>query len=319
MSVQQQDPVYYLSLPNAVLSLAFDLDCTHLATGESDGTVSVFDLRSWRCLRKINDASPQGICWLRFDAKGRLMVQSRDGVARRYGAEWKPDMTLHHGHGAFCKGDALEKESGDLVALPKSTSQVVVYRIKDELANVISDLSAEEADAGNVMTIVFIDEMRLLAAYEAAKIVLWDIVAGVSLFSLPTGEMTPTGLDFDSEKDCGIICGSSGKILTFSLDRQTDVLTEVGVRTIPAEGAATVAIRRPDKRIAVAGCWDSTLRLFSWKKPERLKPLGALKFHSETVEAVAFSSEPVKSKGGKRLVAAAGKDGKVSFWDVYSD
>jgi hypothetical protein len=50
------------------------------------------------------------------------------------------------------------------------------------------DLSAEEADAGNVMAIVLIDKTKLLVEYEAEKIVLWDVVTGVSLFSLPADQ-----------------------------------------------------------------------------------------------------------------------------------
>ncbi len=62
------------------------------------------------------------------------------------------------------------------------------------------------------------------------------------------------------------------------------------------------------------------LRLFSWLKPEKLKPLGALKFHSESVEAVACTRHPVKGiKLKGHLFAAASKDQKVSIWSVYND
>ena len=30
-------------------------------------------------------------------------------------------------------------------------------------------------------------------------------------------------------------------------------------------------------------------RVFSWKKPEKLRPLAVLQFHSEPVEALAYS------------------------------
>ena len=57
-------------------------------------------------------------------------------------------------------------------------------------------------------------------------------------------------------------------------------------------------------------------------KPARLKPLGALKFHSETVQALAWSGEDhwIKLKGeSSPLIAAGGKDRKISFWRIYND
>ena len=78
--------------------------------------------------------------------------------------------------------------------------------------------------------------------------------------------------------------------------------------------------RPSDKKILICGSWDSTIKLFSWVKPDKLKPLGALKFHSDSVEAVACTKRPVQGvilKG--QLFAAASKDLKVSLWKVYDD
>ena len=56
------------------------------------------------------------------------------------------------------------------------------------------------------------------------------------------------------------------------------------------------------------------MRLFSLKRENKLKPLGALKFHDESVDCVAFSSI-IETK---ILLAAGSKDGKVSIWDIYN-
>jgi WD40 repeat protein len=71
----------------------------------------------------------------------------------------------------------------------------------------------------------------------------------------------------------------------------------------------------------IAAGWDSTVKVFSWKKPEKLKPLGALKFHSDTVEAVACTRRPVAEGPGPvgHLLAAASKDAKISLWSIYCD
>ena len=65
---------------------------------------------------------------------------------------------------------------------------------------------------------------------------------------------------------------------------------------------------------AAVGCWDNTVRLFSLKRENKLKPLGALKFHTDSVDCVHFSWR----NEAKILLAAGGKDGKVSIWDIYN-
>ena len=78
-------------------------------------------------------------------------------------------------------------------------------------------------------------------------------------------------------------------------------------------------IIRPDKKIVVCGGWDGRLRIFSWVKPEKLKPLAVLNFHADTVEAVAFSDQDVEGGRlhGRKVLVAGGKDGKASLWDIY--
>ena len=112
-----------------------------------------------------------------------------------------------------------------------------------------------------------------------------------------------------------MIVGSEARLVVVDTSLQV-----VGQREVvnPGMGAALV---RDDSSIMVTGGWDARLRVFSWKKPEKLKPLAVLDFHSEPVEAMAFSKGRSEEGrlAGKRLLAAGGKDGKVSLWDIYSD
>ena len=74
---------------------------------------------------------------------------------------------------------------------------------------------------------------------------------------------------------------------------------------------------RPDRQLVVAGGWDGRVRVFS--NTARLRPLAVLLFHSATVEALAFSRQPVAAGrlAGRNILAAGGKDGKISLWDIY--
>jgi len=61
------------------------------------------------------------------------------------------------------------------------------------------------------------------------------------------------------------------------------------------------------------------VKLFSWIKPEKLKPLGALKFHTGSIDCVCSVASPLnylKFKGN--ILAAGSKDGKISLWSLYN-
>jgi len=89
-------------------------------------------------------------------------------------------------------------------------------------------------------------------------------------------------------------------------------------REITNPGVSVVYIR-PDQRILLTGGWDSRIRIFSWKKPERCKPLAVLQFHCQAVECFAFTSQPIRSgRIRKNLFAAGSKDGKISLWSIYN-
>ena len=64
-------------MDNAVTAVAFG-SCeavkTLLAVGESDGTVTVWDTRSWRCSNRIAFSSG-AVLWLCFTTDGTLLVQ----------------------------------------------------------------------------------------------------------------------------------------------------------------------------------------------------------------------------------------------------
>ena len=139
-------------------------------------------------------------------------------------------------------------------------------------------------------------------------------------FQFQIQDFVPLTLDFDEDKLIAVVAGSGDKIISLKLDDELKTFTILSDRKIPTKGISNLRVRSPDKKILICGGWDSTIKLFSWLKPERLKPLGALKFHSASVNVVACTRRPAggaKIKG--HLIAAGSKDEKVSLWSIYSD
>ena len=160
-------------------------------------------------------------------------------------------------------------------------------------------------------------KLMVLAAYEAGKVTLIDWANAHACCSLDISPCQPLTIDFDKQTQAGAVAGNEDLLLSFSVTSEDDAfaLVKLKQRSMPTKGVSALVIRTTCKSpIVAAACWDKTVRLFSWVRPERLKPLGALKFHRDGVQAVDFVGE----SEGKRMLVAVGKDKKVSLWDVYN-
>ena len=93
----------------------------------------------------------------------------------------------------------------------------------------------------------------------------------------------------------------------YQVNNVSGELTLLKNRQLPSKGISSLKIRR-DGKVLVGGSWDSTIRLFSWLKPQNLKPLGALKFHEKPIDTIDVTSG---------LIAAGSSDGYVTIWNVY--
>ena len=78
------DPSHYLSMDSAVAAVAFGTreDVRNLlAVGEAEGTLTVWDTKSWRCLSKTA-VSSGGVLWLHFAiGGGKLICQVRQNLS----------------------------------------------------------------------------------------------------------------------------------------------------------------------------------------------------------------------------------------------
>ena len=190
----------------------------------------------------------------------------------------------------------------------------------------MTEVNSDETDGMvTAVKLAFIDsKVVLLSSFESGKLLLGKLVDKkfqiLSKFQFSVDDLVPLAIDFDADRSMAVVAGSSDKIFVLKFESDAETFTVLTERKIPTKGISNLKIRSCDKKILICGGWDSTVKLFSWLKPERLKPLGALKFHSEAVEAVCCTERPVevgRLKG--HLFAAASKDEKVSVWSVYND
>lgn len=108
--------------------------------------------------------------------------------------------------------------------------------------------------------------------------------------------------------DCGSgLSGSADDTLaTFTINISRGHLEAGPKQTLPQQGLADVCIR-PDGRIAATAGWDCKVRVWHCR---RKQPLALLRWHSQQVACVGFSSNST-------LLAAGGRDNCISMWSLY--
>ena len=307
-------PVYYLT-PGVQVS-ALCLHQPELTAGTTTGEIVTYNSTTWRenNRQKIFDAG--GVLWLDVaDLEGEktLVSQGRFEAVkmfrRRDDRGWVEVASFAISHSGFCAGYLHWVQSHLVMAVPSEQSKVIVSRLSQTFIRPLASLV--KAEAGTLMSLAQAqtETGRLLAGYESGEIVLWDWNNNSQVLSVNLTNTIGTimALTWDLDKRLGVVVGSEDKVVV--LDEKLEVVTE---RKVTNSGLSS-ALVRGDGKILVTGGWDGRLRIFSWLKPLKLKPLAVLQFHQEAVTSLTSCESP----GGQHLLVAGGKDGKISVWDIY--
>ena len=313
-------PAFYLTVGEAVTCLTFT--SSHLVVGTALGNIKIYCCKSWQLVTSIETFS-KGVLWLSIVEEGRetkIICQGRfEGlkIFKCEGHDWDiwNEIALHCiTHQGFCKGLLLTSEE-EVIACPSGQGGLMVARLVEEVIRPLASLSRE--GAGTLMAVARMDEEKILVGWENGEVVVWQWRSNEekAMVDLHSKVGTVMALTWDPVKQRGVVVGSEARVVVVD-----DHLQVLGEREVVNAGMGS-ALVRDDSTIMVTGGWDSRVRVFSWKNPAKLKPLAVLDFHTEAVEAMVFSKGrlEVGRLSGKRLIAAGGKDGKVSLWDIYSD
>ncbi|BFZ63389.1 Guanine nucleotide binding protein (G protein), beta polypeptide 1-like [Saitoella coloradoensis] len=179
--------------------------------------------------------------------------------------------------------------------------------------------SGENEKPGMVMAVALLDPTTLLAGYESGYTVVmkltpngtWETIYASKAHSQPV-----LSLGVHPSRGWFVTTAADAIIAVHPLggDRRAPVVWDTG-----HSGLQALDIR-DDGEIFATGGWDGKIRVWRWrpqepssKKTEQAKQLAVLKWHKESIYAVAFG----RDGQGRNWVAAGSKDGKVSLWEVY--
>lgn len=155
------------------------------------------------------------------------------------------------------------------------------------------------------------DKPLLIAGYESGQLLLWDVMARQILGRNPTHAESVLCMDVDKE-DLRIVSGSAdSKLCVSSVTPQHSITADKEIE-LKNPGIASVKIRK-DCQILATGGWDGRIRIYSWRT---LKPLAYLNYHTQTINTVDFSEDLF---GHGQLLAAGGKDSRISLWSIYNE
>ncbi|XP_050458978.1 guanine nucleotide-binding protein subunit beta-like protein 1 [Cataglyphis hispanica] len=314
------DPKFLLrgDMDENVHSLLFwiDSDVEHLYAGDGKGTVHIWDLKTNRMKKQLSDGDSP--CFnLHRTNQSDLIVQRRHGVVDIYKANesnWILNKSIDYKYCSFCRSQLLSEKNAILVPLDSS----VVGILSLKTFNIESTLDPSKLSyndkLGTIMAMKPLDISDLiLVAYEGGQLLLWDMKKNDVLSSL-TVEQYPMTFDFDVSLMQGILGSASEKLEIFKILPNHTLSHKSTIILEHVSGVSVLSIR-PDKKIVTAGCWDGCIRLFSWKK---LRPLAILREHKENIYDIVYSQREVEAYDTKCLMAATGKDGCISMWDIYN-
>ncbi|KYN21218.1 PREDICTED: guanine nucleotide-binding protein subunit beta-like protein 1 [Trachymyrmex cornetzi] len=316
------DPKFLLrgDMDENVHSLLFSINSNveHLYAGDGKGTVHIWDLKTNRIKYQLSDGcSP---CFnLHITNKTDLIVQRRHGIIDVYKmneSNWIIDKSINYEYCSFCRSQLLPEN--DAVLIPLDCSIVGTLSLKTFKVESILDPSKlpYSNKLGTVMAMKSLMDVNgfVLVAYEGGQLLLWDMRKNDVLSSL-TVEQYPMTFDFDASLMQGILGSASEKLEIFEM-LPNHTLSHKCTRPLEHVNGISVLSIRPDKKIVTAGCWDGRMMLFSWKK---LRPLAILKEHRASVYDIVYSQCKVEAYDTKCLMAATGKDGYISMWDIYNN
>ncbi|CAG8519492.1 5593_t:CDS:2 [Paraglomus brasilianum] len=322
-------PIYvFRGHSDSVNTLLFYNDNTRLISGDAEGNVTIWDIQSRRPMVRFK-AHENSI--LAVDVwKDKLLSHGRDNkihiwdLNEDFNQSPKLYKTVSTNSLGFCRLATCPKDEGDLlIAVPGSADSATIDVKGVIQQNLFESIGIDDKESnGSCMALklfsysVSPNQYLLMAAYENAQVILWKLDeeshAVTQLWAVKEHNESVMGLDVSNDTKYAISVAGDNKIVKYRFKDSLNETPQVYSVSIKYPGIADVKIRSDGKIFATAG-WDAKIRVFS----KSLKPLAILSYHNESIYALAFSTILSNEDIDKHYLVGAGKDKRISLWEIY--
>lgn len=222
-------------------------------------------------------------------------------------------------HFGFCRMEYIPERQ--LIVNAKDSNDIGLYErntLKLELLLQLESGTTNDglSNLGSIMCVRCINlsgQTYILAGYESGDFLTWDLRCSKVINRVKLEPEGPLSIDYDPITNRGVYAGSTDNIGVFNYNKSTMELIKKTDIKIKNQGVNCVKIRN-DRKVFTAGGWDGKVRIFSWKS---LRPLAVLTDHKDAIMDIQYSNEKV-TLYKSAIMAAAGKDGQISLWDIYN-
>ncbi|XP_053208991.1 guanine nucleotide-binding protein subunit beta-like protein 1 [Panonychus citri] len=306
-----------------------------LITGDEKGIIKLWDLVSYKKTLLL-EAHDTRIMSIQSDSDRKLILtQSRGEIKIWNYMETQPatlELTKIYQSSVVSLSNCclLSMRTGNYLLACCSTSDSNIADLHhSDMDSVIPITSQSSNQFGLLMVMKLVytkdpNQVVLLTGYESGILkcdnikldINEKIISVKDCHSLSLFNDMITSIDFDSLSSKGV-CGSvNSKLIIFTindLDCEQFKINIVKSIDIGNEGISSITIR-PDYRLFCVSCWDSRVKLFSWKT---FKLLAVLDKHKQSINSISFSKKLLNCS--KMLLAISSKDKTVSLWSPYSE
>ena len=336
------DPLYNLrGSSGEVTTVAFlnpaDGKCQLLASGSSDGQVTTWSLITRRPVCRFA-AHRKSVLAVEFAARIKLFSQGRDGFIRLWVLSDGPSKDIQTasivaeirvdaiGFCHFCtlKTDQPVSGCNTLMAFPGEDKILVkvvsIATDSGEIGRSTHTLMVQDVEkVGMCMALRLFDvekEQFVAGGFECGDILVWNVEKETLMTRISLHKEPLTCFTLDSTCLRGISGAAETICHIFEFRQSGSEFISNCVQSVEfpelSKGVSDIAIRSDDKICAV-GCWDGSIRLFSWKK---LKPLAVLTYHTQGISSLMFSR--MYGSESSMLLSSGSKDKRISIWSLYN-
>ena len=276
---------------DGVAAVSFSPDGSLLASGSSDGTILLWDMRSRERVATLGHTD--GVAAVSFSPDGSLLASgSSDGTILLWDMRSRERVaTLGHTDGVVAVSFSPD---GSLLASGSSDGTILLWDMRSR------ERVATLGHTDGVVAVSFSPDGSLLASGLGDRtVLLWDVATREQVATLGH-RFWVNAVSFSPD----------GTLLASGLWHRTVLLWDVATREQVAtlEGHTNVVYSvsfSPDGALLATGGWDGMVILWDVLTREKIIAFG----HTDAIRSVSFSPDGT-------TLAAGGEDGTILLWNV---